>query len=83
MRQSDKGCSRATRLSRPAQESRADLIAGFQLPDRCRAAALFLEAFPGEAAAAERFARAVTDEFGHGLVSTLNLSAATMFIFAV
>ena len=51
------------------QESRADLIAGFQLPDRRRAAALFLEAFAGEAAAAERFARAVTDELGHGLVS--------------
>jgi hypothetical protein len=50
------------------QETRADLIAGFQRPDRRRAAALFLEAHPGERAAAERFARAVTDEMGHGLV---------------
>ena len=55
--------------------SRPDLIAGFQCPDRRRAAALFLKAYAGETVAAERFARAVTDDLGHGLASVFQIVA--------
>jgi hypothetical protein len=56
------------------KDARAELVAAFQRPDRRRAAALFLEAFPGERAAAERFAAAVTDAMGHGLASALQIA---------